>query len=65
MKTEIELNNKCQGDCLNTHDHHRGIVQKVEVSGIGLWPPLKFYYCENAIEEDICRGFEVTKLDKK
>lgn len=50
---------KCDGDCLNNKDRiHSGEVLPVIVSGQGI-TPMRFNYCENAIKEDIERGFKV------
>lgn len=47
---------KCEGAC----DKHRGDVAEVRVFGNG-WQPMRFNYCQEAIEEDERRGFVVQK----
>ena len=49
---------KCEGNCLQTHGEHKGEVKPVVVYSIE-WEETKFNYCENAIYEDIRRGFTV------
>ena len=48
----------CEGNCMETHGGHKGDVLSVVVSGNGL-KDYTFIYCENAINEDISRGFFV------
>lgn len=49
---------KCEGNCLEHHGEHKGIVSPVVVYGQAI-KPTKFNYCENAIKEDLRRGFVV------
>jgi len=48
----------CEGNCVETHGSHRGKVKEVIISGNN-WQKMTFFYCQNAIEEDIKRGFNV------
>lgn len=55
---------QCEGNCIETHGEHSGEATGVIISGNG-WKPTKFNYCQNAIDEDIRRGFIVeTDWDK-
>jgi hypothetical protein len=50
-------NNKCEVNC----NGHIGNVVMVNVYGQG-WKPLRFHYCQAAIEEDKRRGFDVVEV---
>lgn len=49
---------KCEGSCIENYGSHKGDVKEVLVSS-EQWQPMTFFYCENAIDEDIKRGFTV------
>lgn len=52
------LNGKpCDGNCEHTHDGHKGQVKEVTVQGFAYKEPVKFLYCENAIETDKGNGY--------
>jgi hypothetical protein len=51
---------KCDGNCMETHGAHVGVVQRVLVMRAG-FPEMRFSYCENAIQEDERRGYFVVR----
>jgi hypothetical protein len=57
----LEYEPWCQGACLHTHNGHKGEIKQVQI-----WYDVKdcglFWYCENAIEENIKRGFVVEDI---
>ena len=57
----IKMN--CEGNCLETHGEHFGEVERVMIKGF-LSSSLTFNYCQNAIQEDKNRGFEVVTIDE-
>ena len=57
---------KCEGNCIETHGEHLGEVNHIMVKGKEFFngKPFTFDYCQNAIQEDERRGFEVTIIDE-
>lgn len=51
----------CEGNCKEDYGWHSGTVVSVIVSEGGLKKPVKFNYCELAINTDRSRGFLVTE----
>ena len=50
----IDKNMQCEGNCIKKHGRHSGDIKHVTVSGWG-----KFFYCDNAIKDDISMGLVV------
>ena len=55
----------CEGGCIENYGKHLDEVQKVLVRDKNTLPIRKFTfnYCQNAIDEDIRRGFDVIVID--
>jgi hypothetical protein len=58
---------KCDGECskIEGDDGCRGDVKKVHVSGNGFKKPFEFNYCQEAIDEDLNRGFSVDVISEQ
>lgn len=65
MNEQTKMNNTtavCEGNCLETHGAHKGEVIPVICRMAG--HSYRFNYCEQAIEEDTLRGFDVIPVDE-
>jgi len=51
----------CEGNCVEDYGFHHGEVVPVIVSGFHTKKPMRFNYCEQAINIDEGRGFIVTR----
>lgn len=53
---------KCEGNCEETHDEHKGEIKRVQVYSKSGKDWGEFWYCENAIKEDIKRGMKICEI---
>jgi len=54
----VDQNMQCEGNCIKKYGRHSGDVKRVKIPGWG-----EFFYCDNAIQEDISREFVVDVED--